>query len=163
MRRLVRPYFQSSTSLRWTYDVVGIVLTHLYMDYTVTPFILMWAGSGMLFWRYVHVQYCVCVYMHAVCARACVCTCTCMLCVCVCVCACMLCVCVCVCMYAVCVCVCMCVHVCMIMVIFCITVITTTFQMLSSLSLYFCFLLARAQGKTRIKNRKNQSQNKHLQ
>ncbi|XP_064382584.1 lysophospholipid acyltransferase 6-like [Halichondria panicea] len=52
MRRLVRPHFQSSLLLKWSYDVITMLLTRLYMDYTIASFILMYIGSGMLFWSY---------------------------------------------------------------------------------------------------------------
>lgn len=51
MRRLVRPYFQSSAGLRRGYDVLTWFLAHIYLDYGVLCLDMMWLEKGITYWR----------------------------------------------------------------------------------------------------------------
>ncbi|XP_064382588.1 lysophospholipid acyltransferase 2-like [Halichondria panicea] len=52
MRRLIRPHFQSSLPLKWSYDVLTIVATHLCMDYCQLPIAYLWLSPSLQFYSY---------------------------------------------------------------------------------------------------------------
>lgn len=52
MRRLIRPYFQSSASLRVVYDLVTWALSRIYVDFGVVCVDVMFASKSIAYWSY---------------------------------------------------------------------------------------------------------------
>ena len=50
IRRLARPHFQSSLPLKWTYDIVTIVVTAIFLGFAGITFHLLWLKECLLFW-----------------------------------------------------------------------------------------------------------------
>lgn len=51
MRRLFRPYFLGSRSLKMAYDVVTWFATHFILQFGNLVFPLLWLRLGILYWR----------------------------------------------------------------------------------------------------------------
>lgn len=51
MRRLFRPYFLGSRSLKMAYDVVTWFATHFILQFGNLVFPLLWLRVGILYWR----------------------------------------------------------------------------------------------------------------
>ena len=51
MRRLVRPHFLHSRPLKWSYDVITIVLSRYLFEFGIISVDQLWMRQSILFWR----------------------------------------------------------------------------------------------------------------